>query len=95
MMLLQEAALGRSIDRKVRILLALRKKFLSGDLPALLVGQGENREMENIDKILGVAILSGAVASKGSEPRGNVDEDKGSVGKTPGRGWNFHENKGS
>jgi hypothetical protein len=32
-MVRQEAALDRSIDRKVRILLALRKEFLAGNLP--------------------------------------------------------------
>ena len=41
MMLRQEAALDRSIDRKARILLALRRAFVTGDLPSTLA-EGDN-----------------------------------------------------
>ena len=55
----QQAALDRSIDRKMRILLALRKEFLSGELPALPCEQSD-AAMAEIDKILGIDIASGS-----------------------------------
>ena len=60
MMLRQEGALDRSIDRKVRILRALRKQFPTGDRPGLPTDQGDDAEMEK--KILGIHIPSGAPA---------------------------------
>ena len=50
MMLRQEAALDRSIDRKVRILLRLRKEFTN--LPIAPPGQDDGARMENIEEVL-------------------------------------------
>jgi hypothetical protein len=66
MMLRQEAALDRSIDRKVRILLAMRKEFPTGDLPALPEDLGDDAEMERINNILGMGIPSEALTSEGT-----------------------------
>jgi hypothetical protein len=49
MMLRQEAALDRSIDRKVRILLKLRKEFT--DLPTAPLGQDDGARIENNEEI--------------------------------------------
>jgi hypothetical protein len=46
-----QAALDRSIDRKVRILLALRKEFAKTDLPARPNEQGDGEEMEETIKV--------------------------------------------
>jgi hypothetical protein len=51
MMLRQEAALDRSIDRKVRILLRLRKEFANP--PVAPAGQDDGARMENIEEALG------------------------------------------
>jgi hypothetical protein len=48
MMLRQEGALDRSIDRKVRILLRLRKEFT--DLPIAPAGQDDGARMANIER---------------------------------------------
>jgi hypothetical protein len=50
MMLRQEAALDRSIDGKVRILLRLRKEF--ADLPIAPAGQDDGARMENMEGVL-------------------------------------------
>ena len=50
MMLRQEAALDRSIDRKVRILLRLRKD--SASRPSVPPGQDHGPKMENIEEAL-------------------------------------------
>jgi hypothetical protein len=52
----QQAALDRSIDRKVRILLALRKEFLKLHLPDRPTDPADDAEMEEINKILGMDI---------------------------------------
>jgi hypothetical protein len=49
MMLRQEGALDRSIDRKVRILLRLRKEF--ANLPIAPAGQDDGARMENMEEI--------------------------------------------
>jgi len=49
MMLRQEAALDRSIDRKVRILLRLRKE--SANLPSAPPGQDDGTQTENIEEV--------------------------------------------
>jgi hypothetical protein len=46
----QQAALDRSIDRKVRILLALRKEFAKADLAACPNEQGDDEEAEETIK---------------------------------------------
>ena len=56
MMLRQEAALDRSIDRKVRILLRLRKEFTN--LPITPAGQDDGARMGNIGKALDSDISS-------------------------------------
>ena len=56
MMLRQEAALDRSIDRKVRILLRLRKEF--ANLPAAPPGQDGGARMERTEKVLVRGIVS-------------------------------------
>ena len=54
----QQAALDRSIDRKVKILLALRKELPTSDLPALPMQQSCEAEVERISKMLGIGIPS-------------------------------------
>ena len=89
MMLRQEAALDRSIDRKVRILLRLRKE--SANLPVAPAGQDDGARMENIEEIVASDILSdnsqgvGTVEElKLNEQCGNVYENKGPLWKTGG-----------
>jgi hypothetical protein len=83
MMLRQEAALDRSIDRKVRILLALRKE--SANLPLAPTGEDDGGRMGNIEEALDSDIVSDASESvetvensKMKEQCGNVIENKGS-----------------
>jgi hypothetical protein len=83
MMLRQEAALDRSIDRKVRILLRLRKE--STNLPIAPAGQDNGAGMENIEEGLGTHIAPDNSQSvevvqdlKMKEQHGNVIENKGS-----------------
>ena len=84
MMLRQEAALDRSIDRKVRILLRLRKEFTN--LPIAPAGQDDGARMENIEEALDSDIVSENSQSvetvenlKMKERCGNVFENKGSL----------------
>ncbi len=60
MMLRQESALDRSIDRKVKIVMGLRKQFLDDSLESLIVrtgsDEGNDPEMEDIDPTLGIDI---------------------------------------
>jgi hypothetical protein len=56
MLLRQEGALDRSIDRKVRILLRLRKE--STNLPTARAGQDDGASMESIDEAPGNDIVS-------------------------------------
>jgi hypothetical protein len=92
MMLRQEAALDRSIDRKVRILLRLRKEFTN--LPSAAPGEGDGGRMEKMEKIeeapysdissetsQGVETLEDL---KMKERYGNVHENKGPLWKTAG-----------
>jgi hypothetical protein len=50
MMLRQEAALDRSIDRKVKILLALRKQSLAGDLPSTASDADNEPSMAHVNE---------------------------------------------
>jgi hypothetical protein len=82
MMLRQEAALDRSIDRKVRILMRLRKEFT--DHPSAPAGEGDGGRMENMEGVPDNDIMSyasqGVEAGKNSkmtERSGNVLENKG------------------
>jgi hypothetical protein len=83
MMLRQEAALDRSIDRKVRILLRLRKEFTN--LLVAPADQDDGRRMENFEEAQGSDIVSENTLAvetvenlKMKERRGNVIENKGS-----------------
>jgi len=83
MMLRQEAALDRSIDRKVRILLRLRKE--SANLPTAPPGQDDGGRMENMEEAPDSDIspensqgVETVEKLKMKERRGNVYENKGS-----------------
>ena len=89
MMLRQEGALDRSIDRKVRILLRLRKE--SADLPVAPTGRDDNGRTENVEEALDSDIVSETSESveamensKINELCGNVIENKGPLWKTGG-----------
>jgi hypothetical protein len=99
-MLRQEAALDRSIDRKVRILLRLRKE--SANLPITPPSQDDGGRMENIEEVLdsdSVPDNSQGVETvediKLKDRSGNVIENKGSTSEATGRSGNVTENKGS
>jgi len=100
MMLRQEAALDRSIDRKVRILWRLRKEF--SNLPTAPAGQDDGARMENMEEVFVGDIVSETPQSveavgelKMNDRCGNVIENKGSgLRDRPGSG-NVTENKGS
>jgi hypothetical protein len=88
MMLRQEAALDRSIDRKVRILLRLRKEFT--DLP-VAPGQDNGGRMENMEEAPDTDIMPATTQSveavedtKMRDQCRNVHENKGPLWKTAG-----------
>jgi uncharacterized protein with von Willebrand factor type A (vWA) domain len=99
MMLRQEAALDRSIDRKVRILLRLRKEAAN---PRVAPGdEDDGARMGNIEGPLD-DIVSNASQSveaqeepKMNEPSANVTENKGSDSEDRVETGNVIENKGS
>ncbi len=100
MMLRQEAALDRSIDRKVRILLRLRKDFT--DLLAVPRSEDDGGGMEDIESAIESDIMSydlqgveAAESSKMNEQCANVTENKGTASSSPGPSGNVTENKGS
>jgi len=89
MMLRQEAALDHSIDRKVRILLRLRKD--ATDRPVARAGQDQDDgvRMESTEEIVESDISAQAPQSaeavenlKSNEQCGNVTENKGPLWKT-------------
>jgi hypothetical protein len=89
MMLRQEAALDRSIDRKVRILLRLRKEFTN--VPIAPAGQDDGARMENIEEPLASDISSEnsqnvetAENLKMKERTGNVTENECSYARNAG-----------
>jgi hypothetical protein len=100
MLLRQEGALDRSIDRKVRILLRLRKE--STNLPTAPASQEDGARMENTEEVTdsdsmshtsqGVETLED---SKLKERCGNVYENNGSALKTPHGSGNVIESKDS
>ncbi|MGO8736573.1 MAG: hypothetical protein ACLQVM_27700 [Terriglobia bacterium] len=99
MMLRQEGALDRSIDRKVRILMRLRKE--STNLPSAPASQDDGARMGNNEEATDSDMMShtsqGVEAvedTKMTERHGNVYENKGSAFKTPHRSGNVKENKG-
>jgi hypothetical protein len=99
MTLRQEATLDRSIDRKVRILLRLRKESIN--LPIAPAGQPDGARMENTQEVVGSdTMLSRSQGvtvenSKMKERSGNVAENKGSPSVNRERSGNVAENKGS
>jgi hypothetical protein len=100
MMLRQEGALDRSIDRKVRILLRLRKE--SANLPVAPAGQDDGARMENFEEVLDSDIMPDNPQGeetvqniKMKERCGDVYENKGSAFSRPRRSGNVVENKGS
>jgi hypothetical protein len=97
----QQAALDRPIDRKVRILLALQKELTGLRLAAPPSVTRYEREMEKIEKLLGIkapswpGIDQGAAGTTRMEEQSrNVYENKGPLWKTWERSWNVVENKG-
>ena len=100
MMLRQEAALDRSIDRKVRILLRLRKE--SANLPVAPPDQDDGPRVGNMEDTFDSDIASDnsqgveAVENlKMNDRRGNVIENKGSGLDNQGPSANVVENKPS
>jgi hypothetical protein len=98
MMLRQEAALDRSIDRKVRILLRLRKELTN--LPVAPAGQDDGARIGNIEKVLESDNISeysqGVEAVQDIKMRdrcGNVIENKGPGLEDWGRSGNVIENR--
>jgi hypothetical protein len=89
MMLRQEAALDHSIDRKVRILLRLRKD--AADRPVAPASQDDGARMENTEEMVASDISAGNSQSVGTveelklnEQCGNIYENKGPLWKTGG-----------
>ena len=102
MMLRREETLDRSIDRKVNILLRLRKR--SPLPPASTGGQGDDGETENVDRIAPASIPSQATATQGASsghaPISEVAEQGGGSPLAPQakideRSANVTINKGS
>ncbi len=98
-LLRQEAALDRSIDRKVRILLRLRKDWT--DLLAVPRSEDDGGGMEDIESDIDSDIMSydlpgveAAENSKMNEQCANVIENKGPAFSSPGRSGNVTENTG-
>jgi hypothetical protein len=95
-----ESALDRSIDRKVRILLALRKEYASGNLPNIPYDGDTGMSMTDMDAISENDVPSETLKplatpekTKLTERSLNVHENKGR--ESPERGWNAEANRGS
>jgi hypothetical protein len=100
MMLRQEAALDHSIDRKVRILLRLRKE--STNLPSAPPGQDDGPRVGNMEEIVNSDIapenshgIEAVEQLKMNERSGNVIENKGSLRKSVVSDGNVYENEAS
>jgi len=100
MMLRQEAALDRSIDRKVRILLRLRKELTNP--PIAPAGQVDGPRVGNLEEIVNSDIASDNSQSVGmvedlklNARCGNVIENKGSGFEDRQGSGNVTENKSS
>ena len=98
MLLRQEASLDRSIDRKMRILMRLRKDL--GDLPIAPGGQGDGMRLGDSEALLDSDKMpelspgtEAAEDSKMKELCGNVTENKGSRSDNRGAGANGVEDK--
>jgi len=79
MMLRQEAALDRSIDRKVRILMRLRKE--SADLPSAPRGQDDGTRMESIEEVPHISSRIAVSAAHGAG--GHGQDARATAGGTP------------
>jgi hypothetical protein len=102
MMLRQEASLDRSIDRKVRILLALRRERPTGNLPSM-APDGEEQvsgvrfqvsglRRANLEKVIETATPSQSLqteAAKMTERSLNADENKEQVSEEQVSGVRF------
>jgi hypothetical protein len=91
MMLRQEAALDQSIDRKVRILLRLRKDAADRPLAPASQDQDDGARMERTEEMVESDISAEASQSVGTveelklnEQCGNIYENKGPLWKTGG-----------
>ena len=100
MKLRQEAALDCSIDRKVALLLRLRKE--SANLPIAPIGQDDGLAGGNMEEIVDSDISSDHLQSVGAVEDlklnvqcGNVTENKGSSLENHKRNGNPLEKKGS
>jgi hypothetical protein len=101
-MVRQEGALDRSIDRKVRILLALRKEYAGGNLPSVPTdvdtgtSMADTRQSSESDVPSETPQPVGTVRNtKMAERSFNVHENKGQLRRPPERSWNVDENSGS
>jgi hypothetical protein len=72
MMLRQEAALDHSIDRKVRILLRLRKDAADRPVAPASQDQDDGVRVENTEEILDSAIVPEASGSRAGSPQGGT-----------------------
>ena len=100
MMLRQEAALDHSIDRKVRILLRLRKD--AADRPVAPAGRDDGTGTENNEEVPDSDIspdnsqgVEAVEDLKLNDRRGNVVENKGPGSENRGRNGNVIEDKGT
>ena len=80
-MLRQEAALDRPIDRKVRILMRLRKE--SANLPSAPPGHDDGTEMANIEEVPRNDISSRMAGSAASGATGHGQDARVTAGETP------------
>jgi uncharacterized membrane protein len=90
MLLRQEAALDRSIDRKVRIILTMRKEHARQEKEAARAREDEpsEREAEELSKLVGLQARSEGLAeetaaeiTKTREKSENVTENKAPAGE--------------
>ena len=92
MMLRQEAALDRSIDRKVRILLRLRKE--SANLPIAPAGQDDGARVGNVEEVLDSDIVSDTSQGVEMVEDSKMNEQCGNVTCAPtariASGWKSH-----
>jgi hypothetical protein len=98
MMLRQEAALDRSIDRKVRILMRLRNE--AANLPVAPTGQDDGPRLRTMEEIFGNDTLSDTSQGveavedlKTNDQCGNLTENKGSRLQNRKQSGNTIENK--
>ena len=87
MLLRQEAALDRSIDRKVRIILTMRQehaRLCRGGSRTAPAGEPEDRAAEELSKVVGLD----------AQTESPAEENAGETSKSPEQSENVIENKG-